>query len=99
MSETLATLPPGMSGLAPVLADKKRGSAAGSVPWTSDVATGESVQRHVSPLGANLARNINDDAGPPGTRRVVSREPPAPPPGVILQAVGDSGACERALSF
>ena len=88
MPDAPESMPMGRSILAPVLVDKKHGSAAGPDPRTSDVATEGSVpQRHVSPLGAELAGNISDGVGPPGKRRVVSREPPAPPPGVILQAI------------
>ncbi len=79
------------------LSDTKHGSAAGSVPRTSDDAA-QGASRHVSLLG--LETIINEDiAGPPGKRRVVSREPPAPPLGVMLQAAGDTGAADRSLDL
>ena len=89
----------GTSALAPGLADTKHGSAAGSVPRAGHVATPgclATTPRNVSPLGQG---NINDDALPAGKRRVVSREPPAQPPGVILQAVGVIGAADRSFDL
>ena len=73
----------------------RHGSAAGSVPRTSDVATDAGSHREVSPLGEG---NINDDALPAGKRRVVSREPPAPLHGVIPQMPVD-GAGNRSLEL
>ena len=98
MLQALETLPPGISGLAPELADKKHGSAAGSVPRTSDDAA-QGASRRASPLG--LETIINDAAPPDSKRRAVSRELPAPPPGVILQELEDSTAAagERSLDL
>ena len=79
----------GTSAVAPGLADTKHGSAAGSMLRTSgDAAQGAS--RHVSPLGIGTITNPVDDATPAGTRRQVSRDPPATPLGFMNQAaLGD----------
>ena len=81
------------------LPDAKHGSAAGSDPRTSDAATRAGLAttpREVSPLGEGA---INDDAMPAGKRRVVSRDLPAPPPGVMIQALEDTGAADRSLEL
>ena len=52
---------PGVSAGPPGIADTKHGSAAGSVPRTTDDAA-HSASRHVPPLGQGI---INEDAAPP----------------------------------
>jgi hypothetical protein len=89
-------------GVSSAILDTKHGSAAGSVPRTSllpPVAGLSTTPRNVSPLGEG---NNGDDTAPPeGKRRAVSRGPPAPPPGVILQKVSDAdaAAAERSLDL
>ena len=80
----------GVSQAVPGLPDTNYGSAAGSLARTGDAAT-EDGRAATPQTGLPLGEGrIIDDAAPAGKRRQVSREPPRPPPGVILQAaLGD----------